>query len=55
MLKATDTWTGSKFNHKPVSLLRTANGTTWTRLEGLGSGAALAAQVRPLLVAEAKL
>jgi len=49
VLKAFDVWTGSKFSHRPITLLRRPGDSEWVRLEGLGNGAALAAEVRALL------
>ena len=46
VLRAFDVWTGSKTSHRPITLLRRSGGHEWVRLEGLGSGAALADQVR---------
>jgi len=48
-LKAFDAWTPTKFNHSPITLLRAPGQSDWTRLDGLGSGTALAEQVRPML------
>jgi protein SCO1/2 len=49
VVRAFDAWTGSKATHRPVTVLRRAGGAQWLRLEGLGSGAALAEHVRTLL------
>lgn len=49
VLKAFGVWTGSKFSHRPITLLRRPGEAEWVRLEGLGNGAALAAEVRALL------
>jgi protein SCO1/2 len=49
VLRAFDAWTGSKASHRAVTLLRRPGEHGWVRLEGLGSGAALADQVRNVL------
>jgi len=49
LLRAFDVWTGSKASHRPVTLLRRRGERAWVRLEGLGSGAALADHVRTVL------
>jgi protein SCO1/2 len=49
VLKAFEVWGGSKFSHRPVTLLRRPGRPEWVRLEGLGNGAALAAEMRTLL------
>jgi len=49
VLRAFDAWTGSKASHRAVTLLRRPGEREWVRLEGLGSGAALADQVRTVL------
>jgi hypothetical protein len=48
-VRAFEAWTGSKANHRAVTVLRRPGEKQWTRLEGLGSGAALAEHVRKLL------
>jgi protein SCO1/2 len=49
VLRAFDVWTGSKASHRPITLLRRRGASGWVRLEGLGSGAALADLARTLL------
>ena len=49
VLRAFDVWTGSKTSHRPITLLRRRGEREWVRLEGLGSGAALADQARTVL------
>lgn len=49
VLQAFDAWSGSKAAHRPITLLRGAGEQAWVRLEGLGSGADLAAEARALL------
>jgi len=48
-LRAFDAWATSKTSHRPITLLRRRGESEWVRLEGLGSGAALADQVRGVL------
>jgi len=40
---------GSKFNHRPVTLIHPPGGGDWIRLEGQGGGAELAAAIGPHL------
>jgi protein SCO1/2 len=49
VLRNFDAWTGSKTNHRPVTLLHRQGDGEWVRLEGLGSGAALADQARTVI------
>lgn len=49
VLRAFDAWSGSKAGHRPITLLRRHAGAEWVRLEGLGSGAALAEEARTVL------
>jgi protein SCO1/2 len=49
VLRAFDAWTGSKTNHRPITLLHRQGESNWVRLEGLGSGAALADHARTVL------
>jgi protein SCO1/2 len=49
VLRNFDAWTGSKTNHRPVTLLRSQGDAKWVRLEGLGSGIALAKQARTVI------
>lgn len=49
VLRAFDAWAGSKTSHRPITLLRRRGESGWVRLEGLGSGAALADQARTVL------
>jgi len=49
VVRAFDAWTGSKATHRPITLLRRQGGSEWVRLEGLGSGTALAEQVRAVI------
>jgi len=49
VLRAFDAWPGSKAGHRPITLLRRGGERGWVRLEGLGSGSALADQVRTVL------
>jgi protein SCO1 len=49
VLRAFEAWPGAKAGHRPITLLRRAGERAWLRLEGLGSGAALAEHVRTVL------
>jgi len=49
VLRAFDSWSGSKAGHRPITLLRRRGETEWVRLEGLGSAAALAEQARTVI------
>jgi len=49
VVRAFDAWTGSKATHRPITLLRREGESEWVRLEGLGSGTALAEQVRAVI------
>jgi protein SCO1/2 len=49
VLRTFDAWTGSKTSHRPVTLLHRQGSGEWVRLEGLGSGAALADQARTVI------
>lgn len=49
VLRTFDVWTGTKTNHKPVTLLRGKGDTKWLRVDGLASGSDLAQQARTIL------
>lgn len=49
VLRAFDVWTGTKTNHRPITLLHRKDGHEWVRVEGLASGTALARQARRVL------
>jgi protein SCO1/2 len=49
VLRTFDAWTGSKTNHRPITLMRPQGDSQWVRLEGLGSGIALAEQARTVI------
>jgi protein SCO1/2 len=49
VLRAFEAWSGSKTSHRPITLLRRRGEREWVRLDGLGSGAALAEQARTVL------
>jgi len=49
VLRTFDAWSGSKTNHRPITLLRKQGASQWVRLEGLGSGTALAEQARTVI------
>lgn len=44
-----DSWTGTKTNHKPITLIRGKGDSDWTRVDGLASGSSLAVQARKIL------
>jgi protein SCO1/2 len=46
--KAFDAYTGSKVNHRPLTLLKGSGSTTWVRIEGLAGGPELADEYRRL-------
>jgi protein SCO1/2 len=46
--KAFDAYTGSKVNHRPLTLLRGRSSKTWVRIDGLAGGAELADEYRRL-------
>jgi protein SCO1/2 len=45
VLTSFDTYAGSKMNHQPVTLLKSAQESSWVRIDGLASGADLAHEV----------
>jgi len=47
--RAFDSWTGTKTNHQPVTLLRGIGEQEWIRVDGLASGTSLAKQARSVL------
>ena len=49
VLRTFDAWTGSKTNHRPITLLHKRGETHWVRLEGLASATALAQQARTVI------
>jgi protein SCO1/2 len=49
VLKTFDAWTGTKTNHRPITLLHKQGGTHWVRLEGLASASVLAQQARTVI------
>jgi len=49
VLRSFDAWTGSKTSHRPITLLHRQGDNEWVRLEGMGSGAALADQARTVI------
>jgi protein SCO1/2 len=50
VLRAFGAYTGSKMNHRPLTLLKDPRRPEWVRLEGLASGDALAREVRARLL-----
>lgn len=49
VLRIFDAWTGTKTNHRPITLMHAKGGNKWMRVEGLASGTALAEQARMVL------
>lgn len=49
VLRTFDAWTGSKTNHRPITLLRRQGDSEWVRLDGLASATALAEQARTVI------
>ena len=49
VLTAFEALAGDKVEHRPVTLLRSAHGEEWVRLDGLAGAGELAAVLRPLL------
>jgi len=49
VLRTFGAWTGTKTNHRPVTLFHAQGKDQWVRLEGLGSGTALAQQARTVI------
>lgn len=50
LLRALGAYTGSKTNHRPLTLLKRADAVGWVRIDGLASGADLAGEVRRRLL-----
>jgi protein SCO1/2 len=50
VLKSFDSYAGSKMNHQPVTLLKSPDSESWTRLDGLASGKDLANEVTARLL-----
>jgi protein SCO1/2 len=50
-LRGFDAYNGSKFDHKPVTVLHAPGAQQWVRLDGMGTGTALADEVKALLPA----
>jgi protein SCO1/2 len=50
VLKSFDSYAGSKMNHQPVTLLKSPENLSWTRLDGLASGKDLANEVKTRLL-----
>lgn len=49
VLRSFDAWTGTKTNHRPITLMRRQGDSEWVRLEGLTSGTVLAEQARTVI------
>ena len=47
--KAFDVYRGNKMNHEPTTLMKTADGDTWIRIDGLASAADIASEYRRLV------
>ena len=50
VLKSFDSYAGSKMNHQPITLLKSPDNASWTRIEGLASGKDLANEVTARLL-----
>ena len=50
VLRSFDSYTGSKMNHQPVTLLKSPGSASWTRIDGLASGTDLAHEVEARLL-----
>jgi protein SCO1/2 len=50
VLKSFDSYAGSKMNHQPITLLKSPDESSWTRLDGLASGKDLANEVKTRLL-----
>jgi len=50
VLRSFDTYAGSKMNHQPITLLKSPDSASWTRIDGLASGMDLANEVAARLL-----
>ena len=50
VLRSFDSYAGSKMNHQPITLLKSPDSASWTRLDGLASGKDLANEVTARLL-----
>jgi protein SCO1/2 len=50
VLRSFDCYAGSKMNHQPVTLLKSPDSASWTRIDGLASGKDLANEVTARLL-----
>jgi protein SCO1/2 len=50
VLRSFDSYAGSKMNHRPATLLKSPDSRSWTRIDGLASGTALANEVTARLL-----
>jgi len=50
VLRSFDSYAGSKMNHQPVTLLKSPDSASWTRIDGLASGKDLANEVTARLL-----
>ena len=55
VVRALDSFNGSKFSHKPITMLHRPGQAAWVRLEGLGSASDLVAEIRTSLLTEPML
>jgi len=49
VLRTFDAWTGSKTNHRAITLMRRKGASEWVRVDGLASATALAEEVRTVI------
>ena len=49
VLRTFDAWTGSKTNHRAITLLRRQGANEWVRVDGLASASVLAEQARTVI------
>ncbi len=50
VLRSFDSYAGSKMNHQPITLLKSPDSASWTRIDGLASGKDLANEVTARLL-----
>jgi len=50
VLSSFDSYAGSKMNHQPITLLKSPESSSWTRIDGLASGRDLANEVETRLL-----
>ena len=49
VLRTFDAWTGSKTNHRAITLMRRKGASEWVRVDGLASASALAEEARTVI------